>query len=183
MNFRGEDAICSMSRVLTYVGPWGKASELSLLLSLLARPAIGIPNRNLSDPSVRIDDIEEWQKELLADPKNRLAMLAFEKSSPDDILQSNAIVASDIHIFNTKINVEGQPPTDQENTERCWLFAAMNIFRIGLTRKYNLPELKLSQVCRFPLGLFQLQVPVPGGVIQEFFKTVNLQHIFKSIRT
>lgn len=30
--------------------------------------------------------------------------------------------------------------TDQKQTGRCWIFAALNIMRLGIMEKFNLPD-------------------------------------------
>ena len=44
-----------------------------------------------------------------------------------------------------RIAVEGSPITNQRSSGRCWLFAATNVFRVALIRRYNLKDFELSQ--------------------------------------
>lgn len=52
---------------------------------------------------------------------------------------------ADNQIFNIKIPFEGAPITNQRSSGRCWLFAATNVFRVAIMKKYNLKEFELSQ--------------------------------------
>lgn len=49
------------------------------------------------------------------------------------------------HIFNTLISPEGTPITNQRRSGRCWIFAALNVFRIPIMKKYSLSSFELSQ--------------------------------------
>jgi len=51
--------------------------------------------------------------------------------------------------FNTKIDLEGGPITNQKSSGRCWLFAATNCFRVAIMRKHNLKKFELSQAYLF----------------------------------
>lgn len=57
--------------------------------------------------------------------------------------------AVDRPVFNVKIPLEGAPITNQRSSGRCWLFAATNVFRVPLMKKYNLKEFELSQAYLF----------------------------------
>jgi len=113
-------------------------------LPALQEKSLQIPAES-SEPNVIIDATEQWQEELLADPKNRLAIRAFEKNTPEQLLKSRATTISDTQIFNIKLPLEGSPVTDQKVSGRCWLFATTNVFRIALMKKYNLDTFELSQ--------------------------------------
>lgn len=41
--------------------------------------------------------------------------------------------------------MEGKPVTNQKNTGRCWLFAALNCIRIPFIKHYNIEEFEFSQ--------------------------------------
>ncbi|GBF59706.1 bleomycin hydrolase [Trichophyton mentagrophytes] len=88
---------------------------------------------------------DAWEKELLADPKNRLAMSALSSNSVTSILNSRSAAMLDTQTFNIKIPLEGSPITSQASSGRCWIFAATNVFRVALMKKYNLDQFELSQ--------------------------------------
>lgn len=56
---------------------------------------------------------------------------------------------TDTQVFNVSIPLEGAPVTNQRKSGRCWLFAATNVFRIALMKKYHLKEFELSQAYLF----------------------------------
>ena len=100
-----------------------------------------------SDMSVRA--MQEWEKELLEDPKNCLALAALSTNSPASVLTSRAALIADTQTFNVKIPLEGAPITNQRASGRCWLFASTNVFRVALMRRHGLKEFELSQAYLF----------------------------------
>ncbi|KAF1833766.1 bleomycin hydrolase [Decorospora gaudefroyi] len=89
--------------------------------------------------------VSKWEKELMEDPKNRLALAALSSNPANAVLSSRSAVIADTHNFNIKIPVEGSPITNQASSGRCWLFASTNVFRIAIMKKYKLSEFQLSQ--------------------------------------
>lgn len=100
-------------------------------------------------PTVSISAAEQWEKELLEDPKNRLALAALSSNQIQNILTQRSVNISDTQSFNVKISLEGSPITNQRSSGRCWLFAATNVFRVPIMKKYNLKEFELSQAYLF----------------------------------
>ncbi|GAM89971.1 hypothetical protein ANO11243_080110 [Dothideomycetidae sp. 11243] len=97
------------------------------------------------DGQVSVTDTEAWMRQLLQDPKQRLALSALSSNDPASILESPSVVLRDTQTFNTAIPHEGTPVTSQRSSGRCWIFAATNVFRVALMKKYNLDKLELSQ--------------------------------------
>lgn len=113
-----------------------------------------------------ISAAEQWEKELLEDPKvsfplrsgfvlvtdvpqNRLALSALSSNDPKAILTQHSATIKDTQNFNIKIPLEGSPITNQRSSGRCWLFAATNVFRVAIMRKHNLKDFQLSQAYLF----------------------------------
>ncbi|ORY13049.1 bleomycin hydrolase-like protein [Clohesyomyces aquaticus] len=96
-------------------------------------------------PDVSAVAIQEWEKELMADPKNRLALAALSSNNANAVLSSRSATIADIQNFNVKIPLEGSPITNQAASGRCWLFASTNVFRIAIMKKYRLSSFQLSQ--------------------------------------
>lgn len=96
-----------------------------------------------------ISEVQHWSHSLLQDPKNRLAVRAFTANPANAILSSRAARLHDIQTFNVTIPLEGSPVTNQRASGRCWLFAATNVFRVALMRKYSLKDFELSQAYLF----------------------------------
>ncbi|PGH23570.1 hypothetical protein AJ80_02350 [Polytolypa hystricis UAMH7299] len=95
--------------------------------------------------TISISQAQKWEKKLLQDPKNRLALSALSVNPASAILTNPAATVGDIHTFNIKIPFEGAPITNQRQSGRCWLFASTNVFRVAMMKTYNLKEFELSQ--------------------------------------
>lgn len=94
---------------------------------------------------VSVSALGEWEKELLEDAKNRLALAALSSNAADSVLASRSAVIADTQNFNIKIPLEGSPITNQAASGRCWLFASTNVFRVAIMKKYKLSSFQLSQ--------------------------------------
>lgn len=99
--------------------------------------------------SFSLSQAKRWEDQLLADPKNRLAITAFSNNSVLTVLSNPKAPISDTQTFNIKIPFEGAPITNQRSSGRCWLFASTNVFRVAIMKKYNLKEFELSQAYLF----------------------------------
>lgn len=77
--------------------------------------------------------------------QNRLALSALAGTDPKQVLTQRSAKIADTQSFNIKISLEGAPITNQRSSGRCWLFAATNVFRVAIMRRYNLKEFELSQ--------------------------------------
>ncbi|KAI9814342.1 MAG: hypothetical protein M1832_005922 [Thelocarpon impressellum] len=109
----------------------------------------GDPGRDPASSGVSVSRLEEWERELLKDAKNRLALAALSANAPATVLTSRASLIADPQTFNIKIPLEGAPITNQRASGRCWLFASTNVFRVALMRRHGLKEFELSQAYLF----------------------------------
>ncbi len=71
------------------------------------------------------------------------------KMSPDYFLRSKKTEIEDQQVFNIRIPFEGYPITDQNESGRCWIFAATNVFRVALMKRHGLLAFELSQAYLF----------------------------------
>lgn len=109
----------------------------------------GVPHSYSADPTLSVKTAEAWEKELLADPKNRLALSALLSNDVRSIVSQKVATLSDTQTFNVKIAFEGSPVTNQRSSGRCWLFATTNVLRVAIMKKHNLKEFELSQAYLF----------------------------------
>ena len=72
------------------------------------------------DPTVSLSQAEKWEKSLLSDPKNRLALNALISNDVDAIVSQRISTLADTQTFNIKIPFEGAPITNQRSSGRCW---------------------------------------------------------------
>ncbi|KAF9950901.1 hypothetical protein BGZ70_001190 [Mortierella alpina] len=78
------------------------------------------------------------------DPKNLMVQNAAHSLDFTTLTTNREVMINDNHVFNTKIPTESMV-TNQKSSGRCWIFAALNVFRIEVMKKYNLEEFELSQ--------------------------------------
>lgn len=76
--------------------------------------------------------------------KNIVAMNAISSAEMTSVLQSRDVPLDTYHSFSDRVDPEGKV-TNQKASGRCWLFAAMNVLRLGLMKRYNLEEFEFSQ--------------------------------------
>lgn len=105
-----------------------------------------IPPRS---PTLSISTTEKWEEELMEDPKNRLALSALSSNDPKAVLTQRSATIVNTQNFNVKVKLEGAPITNQRSSGRCWIFAATNVFRVAIMKRYNLKEFELSQAYLF----------------------------------
>lgn len=79
-----------------------------------------LPQSYSVDSSLSVSQAEEWEKSLLSEPKNRLALNAFLGNDVDAIVSQKVSTLSDTQTFNVKIPFEGAPVTNQRSSGRCW---------------------------------------------------------------
>jgi bleomycin hydrolase len=96
---------------------------------------------NTSD-STDVPSQHELNKSL--GPSDALARTVLMNSSPKSVLASRHAFVADTHVFSNEIKIEGNV-TNQKSSGRCWIFAATNILRLPLMKKYDLESFELSQ--------------------------------------
>ncbi|CAF1639722.1 unnamed protein product [Adineta ricciae] len=118
------------------------------------------------------------------DKNNRLAQSACCQQSLTDVIVDRKTRFSSIHIFNTKLSIEGRPVTNQRASGRCWMFACLNVIRIQLMKTLKISELELSQNYLFyfdkierchyflmtMIDLAKKKEPVHGRLVQYLLK-------------
>merc|ERR1712000_228912 len=109
----------------------------------------GIPHTYSTDPRLSLSTTTQWEKHLLSDPKNRLALNALLSNDVRSVIANKVLTLPDTQTFNIKIPFEGSPVTNQRSSGRCWLFATTNVLRVPLMKKYNLKDFELSQAYLF----------------------------------
>ncbi|KAL9089646.1 MAG: hypothetical protein Q9165_005678 [Trypethelium subeluteriae] len=88
---------------------------------------------------------KDWTEQI----QNRLALLTLSSNAANDCLKVPSTSISDQQVFNLRIPYEGAPVTNQRSSGRCWIFAATNVFRIAIMKRYKLKEFELSQAYLF----------------------------------
>jgi bleomycin hydrolase len=95
------------------------------------------------DGTLTAADLELLRKDFSANPTNRLAQNAVTRVTVDDVAINREIVASIDHSQSTTL--DDWKVTNQERSGRCWLFAGLNLLRVGVMRQTGLKDFEFSQ--------------------------------------
>jgi bleomycin hydrolase len=88
-------------------------------------------------------ELERLRKDFAANPTYRLAQNAVTRVTVDDVVIDREIVSSIDHSLSTTL--DDWKVTNQERSGRCWLFAGLNLLRVGVMRKTGLKDFEFSQ--------------------------------------
>jgi bleomycin hydrolase len=88
-------------------------------------------------------DLERLRKDFSANPTYRLAQNAVTRVTVDDVAIDRELVSSVDHSMSTTL--DDWKVTNQAQSGRCWLFAGLNLLRVGVMRKCGLKEFEFSQ--------------------------------------
>ena len=95
------------------------------------------------DRTLATDDLELLRKDFSANPAYRLAQNAVTRVSIDDVALNREVVNSTDHALS--VQLDDWKVTDQQRSGRCWLFAGLNLLRVGAMAKMGLKEFEFSQ--------------------------------------
>src|SRR5215475_11326002 len=95
------------------------------------------------DATLAETDLELLRKDFAASPVYRLAQNAVTRVTVDDVAINREIVNSIDHSLST--HLDDWKVTNQERSGRCWLFAGLNLLRVGVMRKTGLKDFEFSQ--------------------------------------
>ncbi len=95
------------------------------------------------DETMTVADLERLHKEFSANPAYRLAQNAVTRVTVDDVAIDREIVSSIDHSLSTTL--DDWKVTNQERSGRCWLFAGLNLLRVGVMRATGLKDFEFSQ--------------------------------------
>src|SRR3984957_7164133 len=89
------------------------------------------------------EDLELLRKDFSANPAYRLGPKAGTQVAVDDVAINREIVNNTDHFMSTLL--DDWKVTNQERSGRCWLFAGLNLLRVGAMKKMGLKEFEFSQ--------------------------------------
>ncbi len=95
------------------------------------------------DGTLAAAELEQLRKEFTANPGYRLAQNAVTRVTVDDVAINREILNTIDHSLSTTL--DDWKATNQERSGRCWLFAGLNLLRVGVMRKTGLKEFEFSQ--------------------------------------
>ena len=87
--------------------------------------------------------IDALSKEFAADPTYRLMQNAVTKASIDDVALDREVVTGIDHSVSHLL--DDWQVTNQKRSGRCWLFAGLNLLRVGAAARMGLKEFEFSQ--------------------------------------
>jgi len=88
-------------------------------------------------------DLEQLRKDFTANNVYRLAQNAVTRVTIDDVAINRELLNTIDHSLSTTL--DDWKVTNQERSGRCWLFAGLNLLRVGVMRKTGLKEFEFSQ--------------------------------------
>jgi bleomycin hydrolase len=97
------------------------------------------------DPAGALDaaTLQVFEASFAARPAYRLAQNAITTTALDDVALNRGIVTTIDHTFSTVLDDWGV--TNQKQTGRCWMFAGLNLLRVGARKSMGLKEFEFSQ--------------------------------------
>jgi bleomycin hydrolase len=95
------------------------------------------------DDMLAAAELEQLRKEFTANPVYRLAQNAVTRVTIDDVAINREILNTIDHSLSTTL--DDWKVTNQERSGRCWLFAGLNLLRVGVMHKTGLKEFEFSQ--------------------------------------
>ncbi len=87
--------------------------------------------------------LERLAKEFDADPRNRLLQNAVTRNKVDQVARDHRVaVALDRSVSN---QLDDWSVTNQKQSGRCWMFAGLNLLRVGAAKELGLKDFEFSQ--------------------------------------
>ena len=87
--------------------------------------------------------IEEFRKSFDSDPSATIAQNAVSNADLSTLALRRDLVQNMDFSFSTKL--DEWSATNQRRSGRCWLFATLNLFRVGAMKKMNVKNFEFSQ--------------------------------------
>ena len=96
-----------------------------------------------ADGHLTPQQLTELRLAFQANPAYKLAMNAVTQTSVDDVALNRAVVTNTDFTFSHWL--DDWAVTHQKDSGRCWMFAGLNLFRVGAMKKMKLKEFEFSQ--------------------------------------
>lgn len=93
--------------------------------------------------SLTPDFLSTLRREFAAKPAYTIAQNAVTQCTVDDVALNRSVVTSTDHTFSHLL--DDWAVTHQKKSGRCWMFAGLNLFRVGAMKKMNLKDFEFSQ--------------------------------------
>lgn len=87
--------------------------------------------------------LQQFQTDFDSDPSRQLMQNAVTRTAVTEVSLNRAVVNSTDHTFSHLL--DDWAVTNQKKSGRCWMFAGLNLFRVGAMKQMNLKEFEFSQ--------------------------------------
>ena len=94
-------------------------------------------------PHLSFERISALTEDFRGNSKLRLAQNAVTQTTADDVALNREVVTGADFTFSTTLDDWGV--TNQKRSGRCWMFAALNLLRVGAMKTMNLNNFEFSQ--------------------------------------
>jgi bleomycin hydrolase len=120
-------------------------------ISMTTTPTAPVMTEPTAMPTVFADEAAAISPDALADLRRafeansayRVAQNAVTKTPVTDVALNRSVVTGIDHTFSNLL--DDWEVTNQKKSGRCWMFAALNLLRVGAMKKMNLKEFEFSQ--------------------------------------
>jgi len=119
--------------------------------------------------------VGEMRARFEGSPSARMAQNAVCKHNVDEIALSRGIVTTSDHTFSHVL--DDWAVTNQKASGRCWMFAGLNLLRVGAMQKMNLKEFEFSQNYTFFWDKFERANYFLERVIEAAGRDVDDRHV------
>jgi bleomycin hydrolase len=89
------------------------------------------------------DQVQRLAKEFVADPQQRLLQNALTRNQVDEVAMDRAVAVSAERSMSHQL--DDWAATNQKQSGRCWLFAGLNLLRVGAARRMDVTDFEFSQ--------------------------------------
>ncbi|MFG3015004.1 aminopeptidase C [Streptomyces cinerochromogenes] len=100
-------------------------------------------SRRAVERSLTPDQVESFEKEFAARPANRLMQNAVTRTPVDDVALDRRVLTGIDH--SVSHHLDDWKVTNQRQSGRCWMFAGLNLLRVGAARKLGVKDFEFSQ--------------------------------------
>ncbi|WP_218639360.1 aminopeptidase C [Streptomyces sp. IMTB 2501] len=100
-------------------------------------------SRQAMDRRLTPDQLDVFEKEFAARPVNRLMQNAVTQTAVDDVALDRRILTGIDH--SVSHHLDDWKATNQRQSGRCWMFAGLNLLRVGAARKLGVKDFEFSQ--------------------------------------
>ncbi|MBI4639554.1 MAG: C1 family peptidase [Candidatus Tectomicrobia bacterium] len=125
--------------------------------------------------SLAPDRIEAFRSRFEGNPVYRMAQNAVCKVPVDDIALNRQVVTTSDFTFSHVL--DGWTVTNQKKSGRCWMFAGLNLFRVGAMKKMNVKEFQFSQTYTFFWDKFERANYFLERIIETADRPVDDRHV------